>query len=717
MLKSDLAKEMVRDKAVGVRRLFSHRVVVLAALFILYVAVRVAVMLCAETLFRQGEEPYVGTIARGLIEGWAVPPWDFTVVYYNSGSVLAGAFAAPLMLLFGPKMLALTLTSVLFQGVGLTFLFLLADRFFNRRVAVCASLFFIFSPPLFTVRSLIMNGSHAEPAVFSMVLFYVFLKIIYGPPSKRQYLFLGVITGISLWYSYLSAIIMMAYMSVWLIKDRVFFLRRDFPLYLLSLGVGVAGLFFYNIGDHFRAFEWLKGNLAPAASFDLKKIFLDAQALIASGHRVFIFEDFSFVNGRLLGILYYLVFLASIGSFVLVLARHSCQALRRMGRRGVTGAEGWEPHALIMLMPVFFVLSYVLSLRRFDGFGCGMVDYRYAAILFPSIFISIAVFVDKLLGARAVWPRWLGGFILMVMLVLVPVGNGKLFYSTDFKNNYLDKPAVYYDLVGRVAAQRYHLDMVRADQFIRKVGFASGILDAYEGYGRKLSTGLSGYPRLMEHVALMKSFDMPEDIGKRFWKGVGRGLVDSFYSHFPEKSPDSKGVARFLSVVDGIDMGKAYRVYFYGGVIHELINWHDKKFNFNEVRLYQEVAFIPREYRYLVYLHYGFLSGELMTGGIYGAAILDLSDQLPPEALRQYYVGMGAGTAHFFSGDVGKTLVWIDWHGRGAREDLLMGMGLYLYVENRSALIEKNPLEGTVFEQYAVYYDRAMEAFKDSPLP
>lgn len=106
-------------------KLVRNRYFILVILSMLYLAVRAGVTLCSEQLIFQGEEPYIGIIARGIIEGWAKPLLDFQVVPWHGGSIVNAILTVPFFALIGQSYLSLRIVSVLFHLTGLVFLFFL----------------------------------------------------------------------------------------------------------------------------------------------------------------------------------------------------------------------------------------------------------------------------------------------------------------------------------------------------------------------------------------------------------------------------------------------------------------------------------------------------------------------------------------------------------------------------------------------------------------
>ncbi|MFA4989440.1 MAG: hypothetical protein WC576_01570 [Candidatus Omnitrophota bacterium] len=686
-----------------------------------FICVRTVVMLSSERLIRQGEEPYVGTIALGLREGWAIPPWDFQVVSYNGGSVAAAALALPFFILFGPKIIALVLTSVFFHSLGLIFIFLLVEKYFNRRAAVLTSIFYILSPPLFMVRSLIIAGSHTEAATFSVILFLIFLNLIYCRPSTANYLLLGFLSGFSLWYSHLTLIAIITYSFIWLIRDKAFFLSKKYLLYLLSLALGFLPWYIYNARNSFKGAEIVSHGILYLQGLKFTDIFPDLLHFFQNGYKIFIFDDYASCFGPLFNLIYYALFTVSLLYLFFFILRKFIYnySLPQKDNTGELSGAGYLQYALIVSFPCFYLLVYILSFFRYGDSGRGISDYRYAVILFPCIFISIALGIDKLLAMKNALAKGIGVIVFIAMIILGLVGNGRLVYSLDFRNNYLNSPAVYYDLVGRVAMDRHGLNMPRVSSLISKIKVGYGIRNAYAGYGFNLSQRFFSGGSLKQYIALTGISDMPPDVCKGFYRGVGRGMADSFYQARLKNIPGSfYNIEQFFKECAKVEAPGSYRDFFYLGVVEGLLTerW-EGEFSSLNLEIDALADSLPAGDRYLAYLFYGAAEGNEIPRKVYLNNFPELTYRFNPDYLRYYYIGVGASVANFFSGDARKSVKLFNNYSSPIREYLLTGMGLYFCLLNEFSedYTGKNYAD-SLPEEYRVYYHKARDLFKDTPL-
>ncbi len=96
----------------------------------------------------------------------------------------------------------------------------------------------------------------------SAVIIYIVHRVIYGNlPASRKILLLivmGFIGGITFW---VHLIVICAFLSAFLlffINDRLFFIRRDFWLFILSFIIGSSPLWVYNLNNDFATFRMVR---------------------------------------------------------------------------------------------------------------------------------------------------------------------------------------------------------------------------------------------------------------------------------------------------------------------------------------------------------------------------------------------------------------------------------------------------------------------------
>jgi len=683
-----------------------NRYFVLGILMLCFLGVRIVVALSSETLARQGEEAYVGAIAQGIIEGWARAPWDFRATEYVGGSIVNAFFSVPFFLLFGPCMGALVSTSILFQLLGLVCLFIIVEKSFGIRAASLCSSFYIFPPPLLMARSLIFNGSHEGSVVFGIVLFCAFFKILDKKHLTRWHIFLGFISGLSVWYVCSNMIFIIVYTFLWFFYDRKFFLNKKYFLYCISFLIGLLPWIIFNFagnskGIRFPEYSFLVENFADHTLF-FKKMW---NLIFHEGYKIFIFDEFSFFYGKIFNILYYVIFAAAF----LTLGYKVVQYFyKRFTYHGEALEKFFQQNDKIdvfkkmtfLLVPCFFVLAYSSSTRNFELFGFGIADYRYALLLFPFIFIIISLFLCMLLRSRFLLVRNTAWVLYAVLIFISIIGNWRFIYSYDFKNNYLRAKACNFEVVGRAAYRRFGDDIVHAKQLMHVLKDDNQISEAYRGYGQTCVRAYGGISGIERYVALSETIESSQ-FKNEFLAGIGEALADCQYF------PDISSLGNFLAKCDEYILSKNARYWLYSGMFNVIINRPRSQFSISEI-----ISVVPENDRYLVYFRYGLKMGAYAYGKSAIKDCVEAAENIKMPYNQYYYNGIGAGIAYFFSGDLNKIIRQIKSYPLSAQESLLQGVGMHFHYIN---YYDRSKTEGYFLyefpKEYVEYFRQGIAIF------
>ncbi|MDD5281755.1 MAG: glycosyltransferase family 39 protein [Candidatus Omnitrophica bacterium] len=697
-----------------------NKLVILSLLILFFIFIRIMIISCSEILIRQGEEPYVGTIAKGILEGWISSVWDYQRIPYVGGHVMAAYLALPFFILFGFKQIALVTAAIIIGLTGLVFLYILCEKYFNRRVAVISCVLYILPPPLLMVRSLIFNGSHSESVVFTILVFFVFLNTLYNKRSVLNYSILGLLSGISFSYLYTNAISILTCLFIWITIKRKVFLKKEFIFYISGLTLGCTPWLSYNFRNNFSGLEFVATNFSGVSNHALKEFPSVLFESIKNMRKMFIFDHFSIVSGNIFNIIYYSIFLISLFFILFLIIKKLILSYQLKSKINFQDkCPAYSKYLFIGTFIIIYILVYSISNIKFKNSGNPIMDYKYGLIIFPYIFISIALFIDGLFSARNPLCKFAGLVMLATATIIGFVGNSGLFYSLDFKNKYLGTTAIYYDLVGRVAADKYDIDWAKAEKFIRRVKSGCAVRNAVEGYGFALGDRFSREMVFNEKLGLLKNISMPADILGSFWRGIGKARVDNYYQErMRNVHKDNFKIVDFIAECNQLHIPAPQRDYFYAGVIEQLLaeRWNEQ-FSRLDIKIDDLANILPEEYRYLTYLFYGFSVGDKIARKDHFYDSLRLPPDLNSNYLRYYYMGVGTTVTYFFSGNIRKSINFLNSFEKTIRDYLLTGVGLYFYIFNDCSKDSRGAGYPHVFlKEYNVYYEKAASLFKDTPL-
>lgn len=683
-------------------KLVRNKYFILVVLSALYLAVRMGVTLCSERLIFQGEEPFVGIVARGIIKGWAKPLLDFQVCPHFGGSIINSILVVPFFALIGQSYLSLRIVSILFHLTGLIFLFFLMARHFNVRGAFLSCLLYIFSPPLLTARSLIFNGSHAETIVWNIIIFYVFFNLIDCQSRKSNYIILGILSGFALGCCYSVIVTIFSYTFVWFLKNRRFFWSKGYFLYSVFFLLGFIPWFMFNLSNNFEGWYFIKRNLEGAILTIHPGEFVNTakNLIFKEAYKIFSFDQFSLFAGTAFNRIFYLVFCLSFLFITFKLTRYFFN--RRKLEWNFCGSSSAIKIAGIIIFPVIFVVVYTLSSYRFGNSGDGIIDYRYALPIFPFIFMTIALFFAHLQAKNNKFLKNVSKTLFVVLILIGIIGNGRFIYSLDFNNNFLNQPAYNYDLVGAVAFRRYDTDMSKVNSMVGEVSLEEkDIYKVYQGYGEALGKKYMGVENLEKYVNLAE--DIPLEKNRNwFFRGIGRSLA--------RVALDSGGgIAKFKSIFsrcNKVIFNSVDKGHLFWGILHNLAT-------FNSDFLPEVITVLPNKYYYCAVFLHGCAEELPLYRKEPFFRELNFSKKLEAEYSEYYYMGMGLSVAHFFSGDIAKSLAFVSKSNCKIREWLLRGVGLYFYLLND---LDRDKAKACLLgesEEHNEYFLKGMDIYDD----
>jgi hypothetical protein len=387
-------------------------------LILLYFCIRLVILFFGFDSIYAYWELYTGTIAKDLINGHSLPFWGYEAGNHEYGRIVMAFFAVPLFLLFGDSYLILKIVPLCTSLVILVILYLLLFKFFNQRIAVITCLFFILSPPAFTVLSMLSFGSHFESIFFSLVAIYIFYEIFVFNKSKSVYfIYLALISGLAVILTPIFLITLITCFLCWFIVDRRFFFKKNFQIFIIYFFVSLIPLIYYNL--KFPFFDLGLGPLdnrhfmKNSLVFSLNKFKNFVSYDLVNG---FCFNNLFFLGKEVISYFYYLIFLVSyIGLLVFVL--RSKKAPFRL------------KEIFILLFPLVFTLAFSFSNYRL---GSGPYNNRYLSPLLLFMFMIIAIFLDRMLEShRPIIPK-IGKLLLITLISIGLLTNLNLISLENF---------------------------------------------------------------------------------------------------------------------------------------------------------------------------------------------------------------------------------------------------------------------------------------------
>jgi len=460
-----------------------NKYLILTILAIVFILVRLPVIITSMDKIFDFNELYTGTIAKELVEGPSLPLFDYQLTHIKGGTLLAGIFIAPFFLLLGQSYFVLKLAALIISLVILVVTYLFLWRFFNKKIAIITGALMAISPPIFTIFSLTLFGREHESILFTIIALFIFYRIFFQETSihdtsHKEFYFaiFGLVSGVGMYFDYIFGVTLIYCLGFWFVFDKAFFTRRVFWLFLLFFVAGLSPWIYYNLTHKLAAVcitdDYTGVPLRYLFLFhslpEVARRFKDL--LVYHLPNSFYFSDFKSIPGNIISYFYYFIFLFSF-SVLFWLNRKSISKLLCsivLLRRFPPLQNFIYREVFILLYPVSFALLYSFSyysiskksVYNFFGFH----EYRFLIILYPFVFIIIAIFLSKVWDWSKRGRRTVLWFFVCVSFFIVTSGLIADWSLVRFRN--FGRQHVYkgynYDLLGIVIGERYGHSILKA---------------------------------------------------------------------------------------------------------------------------------------------------------------------------------------------------------------------------------------------------------------
>jgi len=563
-----------------------------------------------------------GAGARELIRGSYSSFWNYIVINSSYGfdfqgtglgEIFAQILIVPFFKLLGESYFAFKLTPLFFHLITLILLFLFLYKFFNKDVAVIASLLFILCPPVFIKLFLMWHWRHVESSLFTILAMYILFQVLYNKKNHLIYFVtLGLISALGLSCGYIFLITLVTCFLFWFAFDKLFFVRQQFFIFIFSFIVSF-GLWAHYIVCRFNKFDLYFFPMFSRffqhsfiASFIRVKVFLTTHLFNSIS-----FEDFAFVKGDLLSVIYYLIIVFSFGC---LLWTNKMSILKSLS--GILYYQQLKalPEAEKAISKDLFILIYFIVFCLTFGFSNfiigqrtrSFINYRYMAPLFPFVIIIIAQCLSQLKAKRNKYVILFGRLITSGLVLIGLIGNLN-FLSLDSFGEGLKEEGFSYYFFGYKIASTFSNKLREASRVIEKIdmgnrdlflqGFAWSIFE--KSYNNPpAGNPPAGFDIINRYVDKVDRHAYCIGVGQFFaWDVVWRNTI------VPEGHPWFINIHDWLNQFD-----REYRYYLTEGVgmgMGNLINWGVKSVE----SVNNEINKIDPEYRYYCYDGLGMILG------------------------------------------------------------------------------------------------------------
>lgn len=574
---------------------------------ILFVLSRLAVILFGSSKSFCESELYRGTVAQEIMHGAPWPIWAYQNEVHTGGSLIASFTIIPFFFLFGQNLIAIKLVALIFSLATLLCVYSFTYRCLNKpRTALLTVFWFVFAPPLYLVYSTVFIGEHYESQLLTFLAFILFYKATDPQITPRHRiiipLLLGLTCGFSVYFSYTFLITLATCLVVWLLIDKLFFLRRSFLSFVIGALIGFLPRFFYN---HTLNFSSLIIHMTPLQGH----INIDFHTVI---ERLHFLATFYWPHGLWLGDLGDVRKFPLLGSLFAVLFMISFFYVVTSSQSRFTNRSHWINNRallLILIYPIIFIIVNTVSDFIDQFIHMPLIDYaiiddysefKYTFVVYPFVFIVISMFLTEEFDSKKYHP--LANSLVAVVLVVFFWSMSLFHVSTLLALDNWDRH------IRRWRPYSYHLMGQHVFLFLpqstlsQKIGYVERIKMPYRqfaflGFGYTVSK--ENYDR---HLTITAIDTITPECRRYYIRGLGVGCAIADLSAGIE--PSLKNSCALITD-------------------------------------------IPENF------HQNFYEGIGIGGGVIDKAPLLVN--LPDESLQAYYRGFAVGTLHRYRGNLEQT--------------------------------------------------------------
>jgi len=421
-------------------------ILLIGILLIAFIGIRVALLFTSQQAL-DGDRAVEGIMAKHILEKGARPFFLYGAHYAGNIAFLAHV-SAFFFTFLGVSSLSFKISALFLATVFFFISVFFMRHFFGQTPALIVGLLLVFSPEPFLLWG---TNLPAFTFVFSynVILLWLFFILFFKTPysknltDKRKnifFLILGLFTAISYWLAEYVIIIVLVFFFFWYLKDKLFFLTKNFLLFLGAALIGGIPMIVYNLRNNFANIkQFMAGNVIHKIACDYGlipnpvqfgdklvdscKIFGQTRDHVSiGGLLVQIFPDL--FSSSHFGIVYYLIFLFSL-LFMIYLLRKEIfpiiKAVLPVQKHNLSLErihKEWFFIAFICLNIILFLLS------GFNGIA-------HLITLYPFFIFILALLISRFIQTKKLLIKLSGG-VMLVILCAIPLIDGiSLIYQPD----------------------------------------------------------------------------------------------------------------------------------------------------------------------------------------------------------------------------------------------------------------------------------------------
>lgn len=233
----------------------------LALIFIILASILLK-LLIIDYEIANGDEAVFGIMAKHISELKEFPIYLWKAHYAGTLNSYIGAF---LFKIFGISGLVYRFSAFFFFIPLVFVIYHLGKNILNEELGLISAIFIAIPPSLINYFSIFVGGVYLEGLFFGSLIFLLALLILFPENfiKSRLNLFfvLGLVSGIGLWLSPQVIPFFISVLILFFIKDRKFFVSKNFLILIISFFIGYLPALIYNFKYPLATFYRFSGRI------------------------------------------------------------------------------------------------------------------------------------------------------------------------------------------------------------------------------------------------------------------------------------------------------------------------------------------------------------------------------------------------------------------------------------------------------------------------
>ena len=344
--------------------------------------------------YLDGDESMVGLMSLHIIEKGELPLFWYGI-HYNGGGSWEAYIGSLFILLFGYSDISVKLSALFFSILILIFLYLWVKENFSDRMALLAMYFYVFSVS-FIAWNLKLRG-HLTLIFMMLVQLWIYYRFLFQDKKTLGYAAItGLLSGLAVWCLETSLLLMAIFFIFWYRQEKIFFLKKQFLIFCLTFFFGVIPLIRENIIYNLANLKHLlgKGYIGIETRNFIERIYL---LFIKDLPSIFHWNTIQVYPSELPWFVWvgYLIAIIATVNFLIRLWKPLKNWFLSSFSIKTQNILSMDYEKIVFIALYMFIFQIIFTFSNFS-----LIAPRYLLPIMPSIFLVLALFIDRLLNIK-----------------------------------------------------------------------------------------------------------------------------------------------------------------------------------------------------------------------------------------------------------------------------------------------------------------------------